>query len=132
MSTTLERVLSGPALAPAAPSSFDATDAMAHALAAAAPQHVGSVSAVVGLSIDVAGLTGAVGDRLTIETSVADGRTGDWRLVYVISAKSRSGDATARCAMVIIMGPGKVDAPTSLLEALGLLPSEQRFLGQFL
>ena len=30
------------------------------------------------------------------------------------------------------MGPGKVDAPSSLLEALGLLPSEQRFLGQFL
>ena len=34
--------------------------------------------------------------------------------------------------MLILMGPGKVDAPTSLLEALGLLPSEQRFLGQFL
>lgn len=61
-----------------------------------------------------------------------DGRNGDWRLVYVVSARSRSGDATARCAMVIIMGPGKVDAPTSLLEALGLLPSEQRFLGHFL
>lgn len=61
-----------------------------------------------------------------------DDRNGDWRLVYVVSARSRSGDATARCAMVIIMGPGKVDAPTSLLEALGLLPSEQRFLGQFL
>lgn len=61
-----------------------------------------------------------------------DCRNGDWRLAYVISAKSRSGDGTARCAMVIIMGPGKVDAPTSLLEALGLLPSEQRFLGQFL
>lgn len=61
-----------------------------------------------------------------------DCRSGDWRLVYVISAKSRSGDSTTRCAMVIIMGPGKVDAPTSLLEALGLLPSEQRFLGHFL
>ncbi len=61
-----------------------------------------------------------------------DCRNGDWRLAYVISAKSRSGDGTARCAMVIIMGPGKVDAPTSLLEALGLLPSEQRFLGHFL
>ena len=61
-----------------------------------------------------------------------DGRNGDWRLAYVVSAKSRSGDVTARCAMLILMGPGKVDAPTSLLEALGLLPSEQRFLGQFL
>lgn len=61
-----------------------------------------------------------------------DCRNGDWRLAYVISAKSRSGGAMTRCAMLIIMGSGKVDAPTSLLEALGLLPSEQRFLGQFL
>lgn len=61
-----------------------------------------------------------------------DCRDGEWRLAYVISAKSRAGGDMARCAMVIIMGPGKVDAPTSLLEALGLLPSEQRFLGQFL
>lgn len=61
-----------------------------------------------------------------------DCRDGEWRLAYVNSAKSRTGDSTTRCAMVIIMGPGKVDAPTSLLEALGLLPSEQRFLGHFL
>jgi PAS domain-containing protein len=61
-----------------------------------------------------------------------DCSTGEWRLAYVVSAKSRSGDVTARCAMLILMGPGKVDAPSSLLEALGLLPSEQRFLGQFL
>lgn len=61
-----------------------------------------------------------------------DCSNGEWRLAYVVSAKSRSGDVTARCAMLILMGPGKVDAPSSLLEALGLLPSEQRFLGQFL
>ena len=61
-----------------------------------------------------------------------DCSNGDWRLAYVVSAKSRAGDVTARCAMLILMGPGKVDAPSSLLEALGLLPSEQRFLGQFL
>ena len=61
-----------------------------------------------------------------------DCRNGDWRLVYVISAKSRAGGVSGRCAMMIIMGPGKVDAPRSLLEALGLLPSEQRFLGHFL
>lgn len=61
-----------------------------------------------------------------------DCRDGEWRLAYVMSAKSRTGDSMTRCAMVIIMGPGKVDAPTSLLEALGLLPSEQRFLGHFL
>jgi PAS domain-containing protein len=61
-----------------------------------------------------------------------DCRDGDWRLAYVVSAKSRAGGDVARCAMVIVMGPGKVDAPSSLLEALGLLPSEQRFLGHFL
>ncbi len=61
-----------------------------------------------------------------------DRRDGEWRLAYVISAKSRRGDSTTRCAMMIIMGPGRIDAPTSLLEALGLLPSEQRFLGHFL
>lgn len=59
-----------------------------------------------------------------------DCRDGEWRLAYVLSAKS--GDAEARCAMLIILAPGKMDAPTQLLKALGLLPSEQRFLGHFL
>jgi flagellum-specific ATP synthase len=36
------------------------------ALAAAAPERVGAVSAVVGLSVDVAGLDGAVGDLVTL------------------------------------------------------------------
>jgi hypothetical protein len=58
--------------------------------------------------------------------------TGDWRLAYVVSAKSHSGDVTTRCAMLIVLAPGKMDAPTQMLEALGLLPSEQRFLGHFL
>ena len=39
---------------------------VARAAVAAAPQRVGRVSAVVGLSIDVAGLPGAVGDLLTL------------------------------------------------------------------
>ncbi|MCL3860859.1 FliI/YscN family ATPase [Actinotalea sp. K2] len=39
---------------------------MRRALEVAAPQRVGTVSAVVGLSIDVAGLPGAVGDLLTL------------------------------------------------------------------
>jgi DNA-directed RNA polymerase specialized sigma24 family protein len=34
--------------------------------------------------------------------------------------------------MLIVLAPGKMAAPTQLLEALGLLPSEQRFLGHFL
>lgn len=61
-----------------------------------------------------------------------DCRNGDWRLAYVFSVKSRPGAGAARCAMMIVMGPGKVEAPRSLFEALGLLPSEQRFLGHFL
>jgi DNA-directed RNA polymerase specialized sigma24 family protein len=61
-----------------------------------------------------------------------DCNNGDWRLAYVLSAISRSGDTTTRCAMLIVLAPGKMDAPTQLLEALGLLPSEQRFLGHFL
>jgi hypothetical protein len=61
-----------------------------------------------------------------------DCHDGDWRLAYVVSAMSRSGETTTRCALLIVLAPGKMDAPTQLLEALGLLPSEQRFLGHFL
>jgi PAS domain-containing protein len=61
-----------------------------------------------------------------------DGRNGEWRLVYVLSAMSRSGDMGTRCALLFVLTPGKMDAPTQMLEALGLLPSEQRFLGHFL
>jgi DNA-binding NarL/FixJ family response regulator len=61
-----------------------------------------------------------------------DCANGEWRLAYVMPAMSRSGSAKTRCAMLIVMGPGKMDAPTQMLEALGLLPSEQRFLGRFL
>ena len=43
------------------------------ALAAAAPERVGSVSAVVGLSVDVAGIEGAVGDLVRIGGSDLDG-----------------------------------------------------------
>jgi hypothetical protein len=45
---------------------------------------------------------------------------------------SKSGDEGTRCALLFVLAPGKMDAPTQLLEALGLLPSEQRFLGHFL
>ena len=55
----------------AAPSRADAPlgpadDRLARALAGAAPERVGSVSAVVGLSIDVSGLSGAVGDLVLL------------------------------------------------------------------
>ncbi len=61
-----------------------------------------------------------------------DSNTGEFRLAYVLSAMSRSGDTATRCALLIVLAPGKMDAPAPLLEALGLLPSEQRFLGHFL
>ena len=61
-----------------------------------------------------------------------DSSTGDFRLAYVVSAMSRSGDTATRGALLIVLAPGRMDAPTPLLEALGLLPSEQRFLGHFL
>lgn len=61
-----------------------------------------------------------------------DDGNGEWRLAYVLSATSRSGQAAARCALLFVLAPGRMDAPSQLLEALGLLPSEQRFLGHFL
>jgi hypothetical protein len=74
----------------------------------------------------------AAPDAPTEDVYRLDCRSGDWRLAYVVSAMSQSGDVTTRCAMLIVLAPGKMDAPTPLLEALGLLPSEQRFLGHFL
>ena len=61
-----------------------------------------------------------------------DGRDGDWRLVYVLSAMARSGESGTRCALLFILAPGRMTASAQMLEALGLLPSEQRFLGHFL
>jgi hypothetical protein len=74
----------------------------------------------------------AAADSPTEDVFRLDCSSGEWRLAYVVSAMSRSGDVTTRCAMLIVLAPGKMDAPTHLLEALGLLPSEQRFLGHFL
>lgn len=74
----------------------------------------------------------AASDSPTEDVYRLDCRNGEWRLAYVVSAMSHSGDVTTRCAMLIVLAPGKMDAPTPLLEALGLLPSEQRFLGHFL
>lgn len=76
----------------------------------------------------------ATSDASTVSEHVhrLDCSTGEFRLAYVVSARSRSGDTTTRCALLFVLAPGKMDAPTQLLEALGLLPSEQRFLGHFL
>ncbi|WP_182112596.1 MULTISPECIES: FliI/YscN family ATPase [unclassified Actinotalea] len=48
-----------------------ADERFTRALAAAAPQPVGTVDAVVGLSVDVAGLRGAVGDLVLIDDRIA-------------------------------------------------------------
>ena len=53
---------------------------------------------------------------------------GEWRLVQVVTP---SGRATP-FAMVVVLSPDRVTASPHLLEALGLLPSEQRFVRQFL
>ncbi|POH68019.1 MULTISPECIES: FliI/YscN family ATPase [Cryobacterium] len=44
----------------------DSTDRLARALAAARPERVGVVSSIVGLSVDVRGLNGAIGDLVVI------------------------------------------------------------------
>ncbi len=76
----------------------------------------------------------ATADPCTMTENVfrLDCNNGEWRLAYIVSAMSRSGETTNRCALLIVLAPGKMDAPTQMLEALGLLPSEQRFLGHFL
>lgn len=61
-----------------------------------------------------------------------DTRRGECRLAFVVPAGSRGGDTVSRCAMVLIHTPQSTEAPAALLEALGLLPSEQRFLRNFL
>ena len=45
---------------------------------------------------------------------------------------ARSGESGTRCALLFILAPGRMTASAQMLEALGLLPSEQRFLGHFL
>ncbi len=61
-----------------------------------------------------------------------DTRLGECRLAFVVPAVSRSGDTLSRCAMVLVHAPHAAAAPATVLEALGLLPSEQRFLSNFL
>lgn len=61
-----------------------------------------------------------------------DDGSGEWRLAYILSATSAPREDASRCALLFVMAPGKMDASTQMLEALGLLPSEQRFLGHFL
>lgn len=61
-----------------------------------------------------------------------DNEDGEWRLAFIVPAVSRFRDETSRCAMVLVHAPARTDASAELLGALGLLPSEQRFLNSFL
>jgi PAS domain-containing protein len=78
-------------------------------------------------------LTASSEDDVSMQRALRlDDGEGEWRLAYVTSAKARPGTHSARCALLMVLAPGRIEAPTQLLEALGLLPSEQRFLGHFL
>lgn len=61
-----------------------------------------------------------------------DNEDGEWRLAFIVPAVSRFRDEASRCAMVLVHAPRRADASAQLLSALGLLPSEQRFLNSFL
>ncbi|MBW8754401.1 MAG: hypothetical protein JF595_09645 [Sphingomonadales bacterium] len=74
-----------------------------------------------------------IGDFALTETVLRlDNVEGEWRLAFIIPAVSRFRDESSRCAMVLVHAPARTDASAQLLSALGLLPSEQRFLSSFL
>ncbi len=70
-----------PVLLDRAPSETAGSPLLARAVAAAAPELVGSVSSIVGLSVDVAGLQGAVGDLVAID--IGEGRSTEAEVVAV-------------------------------------------------
>lgn len=78
--------------APIAPGVLDAA-ALRRACERAAPEHVGRVSSVVGLSVDVVGLVGAVGDLVEV------GEPGQGAPVplEVVAATSSERGTTLRC-----------------------------------
>jgi PAS domain-containing protein len=74
-----------------------------------------------------------IGDFASTETVLRlDNDEGEWRLAFIVPAVSRFRDDSSRCAMVLVHAPARADASAQLLSALGLLPSEQRFLHSFL
>jgi PAS domain-containing protein len=73
------------------------------------------------------------GDFASTETVIRlDNDEGEWRLAFIVPAVSRFRDESSRCAMVLVHAAARTDASAQLLSALGLLPSEQRFLTSFL
>ncbi len=53
-------------------------------------------------------------------------------LAVVVPARFHDGDAERNVAMIVVHELGAISAPPCVLAALGLLPSEQRFLDSFL
>ncbi len=78
---TIPALLDGPMTM----TSLNSDPVMRRALAAAAPELVGTVSSIVGLSIDVTGLAGAVGDLVEIE-----GTEGDRTVAEVVAITPRA------------------------------------------
>lgn len=92
------------------------------ALAAAAPERVGTVDAVVGLSVDVAGLAGGVGDVLAI------GEPGEQVLVEVVAATSR----VLRCLPLGATNGLRVGMPARTTGEPLLVPTGTGLLGRVL
>jgi len=78
---TAPALLDGPMTMP----SVNADPVLRRALAAAAPELVGTVSSIVGLSVDITGLAGAVGDLVEIEST-----DGDRSVAEVVAITPRS------------------------------------------
>lgn len=56
----------------------------------------------------------------------------DWRLALIVPAVSESGQCGQATAIIVVLSPHSPEAPTCVLDSLGLIPSEQRFLDYFL
>jgi len=59
-------------------------------------------------------------------------RDAQWQLAVVVPARSCTDAGVTLAAMIVIHEPATGGVPPCILSALGLLPSEQRFLDQFL
>lgn len=95
----------------------------AAALAAAAPQRVGRVAAVVGLSIDVAGLPGAVGDLVEL------GEPGEGATVAEVVAATSS---VLRCMPLGAVQGLRVGLPARSTGRPMLVPTGHGLLGRVL
>lgn len=56
----------------------------------------------------------------------------DWRLALIVPGSSRAGQHGHGAAIIVVLSPHSPEAPACVLDSLGLIPSEQRFLEYFL